>query len=220
MKRVLRRIRKFNRWDWLLVVVLLWWLLATGALAIIYSTLGQVVAGQFSLLLYAPLIIYMIVSIVIVGWVSPHEPLIPRESMLWNWISSMSRWLNAGLLLVTGAFVGALAGASFGGERSEVSQVAGAGVILLVILEFWIALAILLWAIVAAVDIVRLGKRRVKNYLNWGESRHKKVRNLESKAEVVSGGSSPAAVGVAALGLVASVLLLGQAAVRLVSGAA
>lgn len=130
----------------------------------------------------------------------------------------MARWVNAGVLLVVGAFVGGLAGASFGDEKSGATQAIGAGIVLLVILEFWIALSISLWTIVAAIDIGRLGRKRKESYVLWAKARPKKVRHLDSKAEVVAGGSGLPSVAVTGLALAASVILLGQAGVGLLSG--
>jgi hypothetical protein len=102
-----------------------------------------------------PLFLCFFASVLLVALEAPPQPLIDRNSLLWNWGTGLGRHASAGGLLVVGALVGAVVTAP-----DTFPALVSAIEVLLTILTVWIVVSILYWGLIATIDMFRLQKRR------------------------------------------------------------
>lgn len=139
-----------------------------------------------------PAIIFVSVSLVVLGSAAPYRPLVSRESLLWSWLNFLGRGSAGVLLLVSGALVGALLGILVSDPDGDFSILIFFGA---AVVYVWLAMIALMWTIRAAIDVARLGAQRESVINEWLAARG--TRNAKRKATLYASGSELTSVLIA-----------------------
>ncbi len=165
---------------------------------LLLSLAGNQGAGAIVLWITAlPSIIFVSVSLVVLGAAAPYRPLVSRESLLWSWLHFLGRGSAGVLLLVSGSLIGALLGILAADPGDDFSGLIFFGA---AVVYVWLTMIAIMWTIRASVDVKRLGAQRERLIEEWLVEQ--KTRKPKPKAVLLASGSELASVVIVGLVMV------------------